>query len=507
MSTLRWASPIRRDGLRELSSIPNEIYLEIMSYLKPSNSPSADPGSSTQDLRNMARVCRYFCSIALPWIFESFSLVIGGTEAGSGPESRTKFCRRLLNGEEAAQTVARFVKKCTISLASQCTEVGWALREVLSMYSKAIAHMPNIEEIVLSEVFIDNDTLKSLGGLKRLKTLRLLGCELVRDAKEKHLAKLSTLRLSFFELRLFPHHLDESNESLIPFLKQINWSCITKFMATEVAPIIESAWLSSKSLPLVELDLFFMEMGPLFHVLTQTPSLRILRIRSAPDPHQTPPDSSTVPMLEELKAPSSVCRMLVPGRPITNLSLIDMNKPMTLGLAEANIFQATSRPISQLRVPVEFYLSVPFWRHFPSLRTLRLDLVDYHGTMGHTIRFPIQQTISNFTEAWPRHPPLHTLVFESGTFWRTKELLDLEQQHSWIKSSLMPKFPALRICSFSKHIEWHYEHCDEANALWKPSIPDSHVHEVRKLLQRVGGGHFIDFDNCFEKILFPPSPS
>jgi len=103
--------PIHRHGLRELPSIPNEIYLEIMSYLKPSNSPSSDSSSLTQD---MARICRFFCSIALPWIFESFFLVIGRDETGSGPENRTKFCRRLLNGEEAVQTATRCIMKCTV---------------------------------------------------------------------------------------------------------------------------------------------------------------------------------------------------------------------------------------------------------------------------------------------------------------------------------------------------------------------------------------------------------
>ena len=233
-----------------------------MSYL---NSSSADSGSLTQDLRSILRVCRFFCSIALPWIFESFRLVIGRDETDSRSESRTKFCRRLLNGEEAAETVARFVKKCTVSL-SRNAEIGWALQELLSMYSKAISHMPNIGEIVLSHMIINKNVLKSLTRLERLKTLRIMYCHLAQDVKEKHLAKISTLRLSSLDA-LFPPHLDllmdqsnDSNHRLAAFLKQIDWSCITKLEATEITPTIE---VSPKNLPLVELDLRCIEMKPL----------------------------------------------------------------------------------------------------------------------------------------------------------------------------------------------------------------------------------------------------
>jgi len=162
-------------------------------------------------------------------------------------------------------------------------------------------------------------------------------------------------------------------------------------MATEIAPIIEVAWVSSKSLPLVELDLSYIEMTLLLRLLARTPSLRILRVSNVSYPHQAPPDSSTVPMLEELQAPLSVCTMLVPGRPVANLGLANVGLQETPGLAEARIFQTASCPISQLRVPVQFYLNVPFWRHFPSLRVLHLDVITYDREQLPTIKVPIHQ--------------------------------------------------------------------------------------------------------------------
>ena len=347
-----------------------------MSYLKPSNSSSANSGRFTEDLRSMARVCRFFCSIASPWIFESFCLVIGRDETGTGPENRTKFCRRL-NGEEAAQTVARFVKKCTVSLLRRCNSTRWALQELLSMHSKAIAHMPNIEEIVLELVIIKKDTLKSLARLERLKTLRIMFCNLSQDVKEKHLVKISTLRLSSLNISFLPSAAlvtDESNPNIVSFLNQINWSCIIKFTATTIPTTIQSAWMSLKGIPLVELDLFRIEMASLLRLLEKTPSLRHLRVVEVSSPQHTPPDSSAAPLLEEIEAPLPVCMMLVPGRPVANLSLRNVGlQGALLGPTEANIFQSASCHISQLRVPLEFYLNAPFWRHFPSLLFLRLD--------------------------------------------------------------------------------------------------------------------------------------
>jgi len=132
--------------------------------------------------------------------------------------------------------------------------------------------------------------------------------------------------------------------------------------------------MSSNGLPLVELDLLCIEMAPLLRLLAKTPSLRLLRVVDIPPPQQTPPDLSAAPMLEELEAPLPLCMMLVPGRPVANLSLKNVELQGTLlGPTEARIFQTTSCPISQLKVPLEFYLKPPFWRHFPSLRVLRLD--------------------------------------------------------------------------------------------------------------------------------------
>lgn len=132
--------------------------------------------------------------------------------------------------------------------------------------------------------------------------------------------------------------------------------------------------MSLKGIPLVELDLFRIEMAPLLRLLEKTPSLRHLRVVEVSSPQHTPPDSSAAPLLEELEAPLPVCMMLVPGRPVANLSLRNVGlQGALLGPTEASIFQSASCHISQLRVPLEFYLNAPFWRHFPSLLFLRLD--------------------------------------------------------------------------------------------------------------------------------------
>jgi hypothetical protein len=149
-------------------------------------------------------------------------------------------------------------------------------------------------------------------------------------------------------------------------------------------------------------------MAPLLRLLDKTPFLRILRIDQSFHSHSTPPNPSAAPMLEELEAPLSICKALVPGRPVTNLMIrrSDVSHPayirtqQTLGLAEASIFQSASRPISQLRVTVQFYLEVPFWRHFPSLRVLHLDIVtcDENANTQPTlmIKGPIQKVTYSF---------------------------------------------------------------------------------------------------------------
>ena len=88
--------------------MPNEVFMEIFKYLRPPHSnPWIDP-VYRRDFSRIALVCRFFCSVMLPWIFESMEFA-GRNQNGS--LNHTPFCRSIIRGCGSARTVATFVKR------------------------------------------------------------------------------------------------------------------------------------------------------------------------------------------------------------------------------------------------------------------------------------------------------------------------------------------------------------------------------------------------------------
>lgn len=59
-------APERYNGDEQLSSIPNEIYDEIFSYI-----PTFEEDERRLLLASLSLVCRYFCSVTLPKKFHT----------------------------------------------------------------------------------------------------------------------------------------------------------------------------------------------------------------------------------------------------------------------------------------------------------------------------------------------------------------------------------------------------------------------------------------------------
>ena len=322
-------------------------------------------------------MCRFFCSVMLPWIFESMEFT-GKNQNGS--LNHTPFCRSIIRGCESARTVATFVKRCSFSdWIENEFPPSWYNTEFQILYSKALAFMPNVEELKLTKTSINKYLLKSILGLKCLTSLSLdLSPIQVGAVKAKDIRKLSTLRLK--RLRFYENgpYDDGDNTSLIS-----QAICLDSLLVvhTNHWPLVARIAEQNCNLPLQELDIFVAkDVGLLPKIFQKTPALEKLRISMAADLKHVQ-FGDVLPALDELCCPLLLLRSLVPGRPISSIKIAGSSKPSTETTVSplASLFKKSTRKIHSLHVPVHDYLTIPFWEHFPDLKLLRLQYVPMYS--------------------------------------------------------------------------------------------------------------------------------
>ncbi|KJA22580.1 hypothetical protein HYPSUDRAFT_54889 [Hypholoma sublateritium FD-334 SS-4] len=130
--SMQWSYPERRspDG-KALSHIANEIYMHIVDYIKchALGGLTNDP-LVRRDLRSLSAVCRFFCAVTAPWLFQS--ICFDGL-CPAGQSGASSFCRKLLAGDQAAQLMAQYVTKCEFLSWETVGKNSWTRKEFMSI--------------------------------------------------------------------------------------------------------------------------------------------------------------------------------------------------------------------------------------------------------------------------------------------------------------------------------------------------------------------------------------
>src|SRR5258708_37483966 len=158
--------PVRKSGTTYLSPIPNEIYMEIFGYLRPTDANEWIDAEARQHFRNLALVCRFFSSVMLPWIFENLTFVekdsYSQISSSLSSTVSAKFCRNVLDGDTMALLLAKHVKRW--AFLGSPSKSKWT-PAFLSMYFETFQHMPNLLELSLSNIVIPKDFFKHLANV------------------------------------------------------------------------------------------------------------------------------------------------------------------------------------------------------------------------------------------------------------------------------------------------------------------------------------------------------
>ena len=237
--------------------------------------------------------------------------------------------------------------------------------------------MPNVEELKLTNISINKYLLKSIIGLKCLTNLSLDFCPIqVGAVKAKDIRRLS---LQLKRLRFFQDEpLDD--DDVASLISQAICLDSLLILHTNHWPLVARITEQNCNLPLQELDMFVAkDVGLLPKIFQKTPALEKLRISMAADLKHVQ-FGDVLPAHDELCCPLFLLQSLVPGRPISSINTVTSYVSLMEITVSPSLFKKSTCKIRSLCVPIHDYMTIPFWEHFPDLKSLRLpsDSFIYH---------------------------------------------------------------------------------------------------------------------------------
>ncbi|KIK34783.1 hypothetical protein CY34DRAFT_617506 [Suillus luteus UH-Slu-Lm8-n1] len=230
-----WSTPLRRKGQTNLPLIPNEIYLHIFECMAPTDQPLKEQDVET--FSALALVCRFFCSVALPRIFE-----------------------QILANSEPAKSLALYVKECTFEYWESDEKTKW-LFPFASLFCKAMTRMSNIRKVVFSSSFVKTDHWEALAELKQLEDLGFHFCSFIDDPPNKELTVRSVMlygpRFTFT-------------------LRPIATTSLRSLKADIVEAVLNVVTFRQLAIDELVLHRQIPDIEPLLHVFQHLPNLQIL---------------------------------------------------------------------------------------------------------------------------------------------------------------------------------------------------------------------------------------
>lgn len=352
-------------------------------------------------LCNMALVCRYFSSIALPRIFAELNI-----PNGCGDTSINRFCRALANNKEPAASLARYIKTCNFAASMPCEGSLRTQEAFFFMYCVALSKMTSVEAINLDRVTVDDRIIKAVKKLPLLRSLRFSRCIMPDSGVDIFEPFIHSLRLE--ALVLFRNIGEPFRSAFTPHifnfrhLKSLevdDWSIIQHLAKHEDVLAIQSLTIHFLSDSRILPDLF-----------SRTPELSQLHIYRMELVEPITFSSSILPKLSFFDGPPVLARSLVQMRPIKKIWLLgSLSKsvdrfPSSLPLLGHDFWTVLGRstaPVQEIIMPRHLYDTGSLHKYLPNVSILRVcwclgnwlyemvnskeDLVSVSGNRRHVI--------------------------------------------------------------------------------------------------------------------------
>ncbi|KAG6817642.1 hypothetical protein H0H93_007103 [Arthromyces matolae] len=484
------------------------MYLEIIDYVYDSS--DWDRKDRKHTLSSLLQTCCLFRAFLAPRIFKSLHFN-GGQDASESdnPVNPAAFCRALNNQREPAVSLAKHVQECTIAdWQSDSDPSTQAIKtSFLDMYCRSLRRLPNLQDLVLCRVLVDDRILKTLGKLSSLNHLRLDNvdfCLTILAADAFTWKKTSPIRTLDWRMNIFtgPDDIDVDKRAAV-VTALVDTAELQYLIGSNSAQILP---FLSQSPPLLSLTIgalhstrsFWEALGGI--VTLETLTIRIAVFLSEEfSNHQYLPISS-LPKLQNLSIPPSLCSLAAQRR-IVHLDMVHSVEtdqiwggafvPLTLTSLPIDHFKNISRitgGIISLQVPLEFFLAGPLCERLPSIQHLGIkEGHDNNSARSDAKRGEGSSFWKSFVEKvstkWSPALSVTSLtldLFPSGR--RITDVVctecsyDLELQRELVLN-LLVGFPNVTKLEFFAYIVWKQT---AERAEWRCSVPSIFEDDVRR---------------------------
>ncbi|KIK62894.1 hypothetical protein GYMLUDRAFT_242527 [Collybiopsis luxurians FD-317 M1] len=275
-----WSTPERRLGERTLDPIPIEIYLKIMSEV-----------DDKTDLSNLALVCRFFASVALPRLFERLIINPIYNRASRSWEARgnPKLYRVLHEGlDPLAISACKYIRNCTID---SVFIAKWPPPSSVVSALQDLLKMPNLTTLTLVQLELPKAALSSISQLSSLASLTLRSCFIWRDvayadmvalADNLDLHSLSLRSSSTWQLADFDPLVKKSQ---LTNLYTTSWVFVRCLAAPSVVPPLQ----------ILELNVVH-DLRDVYELLRRIPTLVELKLDSVSWPQSAMTETGGLPI-------------------------------------------------------------------------------------------------------------------------------------------------------------------------------------------------------------------
>jgi hypothetical protein len=355
---LFFKAPERRSlDNKPLSLIPNEVYLDIFDQLHSTEELNASEYKNA--LSNLALVCKFFCAIALPRLFEKMTFC--ATSLGQGTIA---FCRQLVNNQSMAPSLALYVKSCVFSewLPQHALGSTWT-RSFLQLCTHSLARLVNVEELTLSKIPVNRTFWDAICSLKNLRSLTVHGCDFEDETFTDSQATLNLTRIELHGCRLPLRITDFINSSQLRVLQTSDIAFAILLFCRSIDFVLEDLGVIFGHQQDNEVNIAALQV-----ILARTPLVTTLSITVPPTNNSEPTFTlplPPLPMLRKLECPWYMLNNLASGRSLKEISVPCVEVPSTLAefVSEQGFqpsFECSMSDIESLRIPLQVYLEVSF---------------------------------------------------------------------------------------------------------------------------------------------------
>lgn len=509
MNSFKWSTPERESGNQELTLIPSEIYLEIFSYFEPSD--EITEAQCRAAFSQLAFVCRFFCSVALPRLYKS--VVFRGHKSESGqeePVSFLKFCLEINKGSSWACDLTCHVTDCSFedwipdSLSQRSLYTDF-----LRVYCKAMVKMEEIQSITLDSVLISHRLLKSIAKLKKLKRLVVRSCQLDQNFTQVDMSTFRSLPTEEFTL-VFAYDMAPPSSSFkllqgVPKASDIvldvhtwNDSSMSPVMNSQLTRLTLGTVLYETSLP--QLARVLNHLPSLTHL--SIASLTVVSVRNSTTDPVFPLASSSLPRLQVLACPPLLA-ILFPKRALIELDITGHNTITRIALsyfqfkANHHIMQTLARTTATIHMLSICSDMVPYGdtiiQSFPYLRKLHIT----YKMKEEELTNVLENISTGFPNRGQGYLPIRELNVDFALInpW----MVDLPTQCKALDAYIDGMFPQVTRIDLGAGVQWHRS---DIRSDWQAYVQPARIEgKLRQALEWFSNS-IVDYKGCFAKAGF-----